>query len=870
MQSNHPNATVTCPRDGSRWYACNSGSRFVGCCKLDPCRYGCDRDYVGAARFQKGIDGQVPDATCHEGSFYMCSNPSPSIASYWGCCKSNPCSTSGCPVEDVGQAYLDGPEQQSFYSNVYEQSPWANTSDTWVDLPTPASTRYTSKVPGPSKDLVLTGLCAALFVVLPVTIAIWISFRNLKSRASKKRRNNEMYVSSQAIHALTDTLDSVLLPAAQVELKSDTAVIARDITAKAPSRLGLKTLYVLIGSSLTNIGVFGFLGFLWFSNETSMTWKNIMTGGWATRVVTVSALVLRTAVDFQAAMATAMLVALLLESRAGVRLNHLANMSPMRTGTVGPWTLAGFMMREVWHSARRYKRILNWTVLALVLLITTILLQFSSTLLLSDIKPGLLGSPEFEIQLKPGFSFRNIYQRITRDAAWTTNPPSYPTFGEYSEPASTANGIADTGLLLRTFLPWPAAATREIIRSYAGKALVLDARVSCQAPDITNLTASEHYAEIIGTVNATRQANMLQSIVASPFVCSVAGPNQYSICQLGRPLPSFIGSLKSQFENSTSYGTAFLVTKGTNSTTRSADGHRGEWLDITFTNQTNIGAAFSICFAPWDASMLNVSLTSASNRTEPALQWRGGFKATAVVNHLVPQQKHDVPRQILQMEKPHNFLGDVPPERERPLVQSDASGSSAAAYGSNTPLQENWSIFLTGEPLITLLNHFSRPPSRYTISADPALATIFEETMAATDSVAWAMSSLVTVLSATNYYSQFPAFDRVDNVTITFFGNVQYPRHTFGFMLMTWVLVAHYLVMSLIVVMFVSKTRLTLLGDAWSAFSQMAESSEVKHYIGERSVRTESTVIRELGEGRDANLRARIVRRGDVVEFAVE
>jgi hypothetical protein len=99
---------------------------------------------------------------------------------------------------------------------------------------------------------------------------------------------------------------------------------------------------------------------------------------------------------------------------------------------------------------------------------------------------------------------------------------------------------------------------------------------------------------------------------------------------------------------------------------------------------------------------------------------------------------------------------------------------------------------------------------------------------------------------------------------------VQYPRHTFGFMLMTWALVAHYLVVSLIVVLFVSKTRLTLLGDAWSAFSQMAESSEVKSYVGERGARNDETVVKELREGRDTNLRARIVRRGDAVEFAVE
>jgi hypothetical protein len=671
---------------------------------------------------------------------------------------------------------------------------------------------------------------------------------------------------------MANILNSVLLPANPREHKSDVTSTAREdtrITAEDCSRLGLKTLNTLFFSSIVNIGVFGFIAFLWFGDETSTKWHSIMAGGWATRAVSVSALILRTAVDFQAAIATAMLVALLLESRAGVRLYHLANMSPMRTGTVGPWTLAGFMLREAWHSARRYKRIVNWMVLALVLLLTTILLQFSSTLLLSDVQPGLLGSPQFERVLKTGLSFQNIYQRITRDAAWTTNPPVYPTFGEYSESVATIEGISDTGILLRTFLPHSTAANRQIIRSYNGKALVMDARVSCQAPDITNLNATEHYAEITGMVNATRPADMLQNIVASSFTCSLAGPNEYSICQLGTPLPNFIGSLKSQFENSTSYGAAFLVTKGTNSTTLSSSKKRSEWLDITFAKQTNIGASFSICFAPWDAAMLDVSMASPTNRTEPALQWRGGFRADAVVKHLTPQQKDNPPRQILQTQKPHSFLGDLPPERERPFIQSDASGSSAAAYGSNTPLQENWSIFLTGEPMITLLNHFSRPPSRSIISADPALAAIFNDTMTATGSVAWAVSSLITVLSATNYYSQQPAFDREDRVTYTYFGEMPYPRHTFGFKIMMWTLVGHYLVVSLIVVLFVSKTKLTLLGNAWSAFSQMAESAEVREYIG-KVAREDGAVERELKEGKNKGLRARIVRRGDGVEFVVE
>jgi hypothetical protein len=186
-----------------------------------------------------------------------------------------------------------------------------------------------------------------------------------------------------------------------------------------------------------------------------------------------------------------------------------------------------------------------------------------------------------------------------------------------------------------------------------------------------------------------------------------------------------------------------------------------------------------------------------------------------------------------------------------------------------TPLPENWSIFLTGEPFITLLNNFYRAPAR-SISADPAIAAVFTDTMAASDSVAWAVSSLITVLSMTNYYSQLPAFDRLETVDVSFFSNVLYPRNSLGFILLLWALVAHHIIVATIVVLFVSKTRLTLLGNAWSAFSQMADSTDVKEYVGDAGSKDDSTVLTGLRSKEKEGLRARLVRRGDVVEFAVE
>jgi hypothetical protein len=243
---------------------------------------------------------------------------------------------------------------------------------------------------------------------------------------------------------------------------------------------------------------------------------------------------------------------------------------------------------------------------------------------------------------------------------------------------------------------------------------------------------------------------MLQTIMPTPFDCTVAGKGQITICQLAQPRDAFVGSLKSQFENSTAFGTAFLVINGS-----SLASPREEWLEISFP-QTNTSASasasISLCFAPWDAAILDVTLQSALNRTEPLLQYWRAFEPSAVLNHLVPTANNGT-RQILDMQKPHSFLGDLPPPYRRPVVQSDMGGSSAAAKGTNVPLPGNWSVFLTGTPLVTHLRSFETPPTQI-ISADPALAAIFTGAIKAGFSVEWSLSSLITVLSMTNYYSQ--------------------------------------------------------------------------------------------------------------------
>jgi hypothetical protein len=194
-----------------------------------------------------------------------------------------------------------------------------------------------------------------------------------------------------------------------------------------------------------------------------------MIRNWVTRSISVSTLVLRTVADFQAAIATSMIVAWMLESKRGTSLHQLAHLSSMRTATAGPWTLSGFVLQDTRHYVKKYGPPYRHALLIATLLLTTIVLQFSSTILLSDLRPGPLGGGERDTQVRPGLSYRNMYRRITRDAAWTSDPPFYPTFGEYAEPVSAVNSVADTGMLLRALLPFSIAEDRQKLQVPMGK-----------------------------------------------------------------------------------------------------------------------------------------------------------------------------------------------------------------------------------------------------------------------------------------------------------------------------------------------------------------------------------------------------------------
>jgi hypothetical protein len=286
-------------------------------------------------------------------------------------------------------------------------------------------------------------------------------------------------------------------------------------------RLGWQSITILVLTNIVALAVIGFLGFLWFANLEDGVWHRIMVNGWATRAVSFATLVLRSAIDLQAGVAAAMLAALVLESST-VRLRDAARISTMRAGSPQPRALLDIIPAMSSSECRFFrlglvgaldpvfeKRIpLTMFCIAtgyggavLLLFATTTLLQFSSTILLSDLDLGQLPSlaanrsasydfvytahgiplPDAN-KSDPAQGYYHYTGRVTypiqlRGPTWSRNPPAFPAFAEYSRPISSPQGVDDTGVLLRAFLPFADAQSRESIRNYSGIAQVLDSRV---------------------------------------------------------------------------------------------------------------------------------------------------------------------------------------------------------------------------------------------------------------------------------------------------------------------------------------------------------------------------------------------------------
>ena len=475
-----------------------------------------------------------------------------------------------------------------------------------------------------------------------------------------------------------------LLPMSEAKAEADTAPKPRGRHGRVRSTLSRigPLAHIIIGLGTTVVlASLAFLTFLWFSSSKESTWRAIaVTGsGWMTRAVALTALCLRAAIALQASILTAMLASLALE-RGHILAIQLATFSTMRNSNSGPFWLT-YQLATALFKIPHWLRKTLLLFAAVLLLVSTLLIQFSSTVLLSDLdlrpipgkNQGSTAGTNFIFELDPNSEIipQNPYKSVSRATAWSLHPPLFPTFAEYTEPPAVATdnvaqtGVRDTGLTLRAFLPIEDQQSRYSIRNYSGRATVLDNSVTCMRPQLnhTNLKVTGGLPGL-ALVTQIAPSVTLPSIYQHPiqnvdyngdFYNSNAVANQACLIQPSDPGSwglSFcqiegVGSLLSAVTNSSSnitsnrvYGASYLavnITSGTNEewviyTAQDAAENNGiggagfnpfyfadngEWIDLLFNQNGSLTLSVSLCYTAFDSQDLFISAFSSENRTEP-------------------------------------------------------------------------------------------------------------------------------------------------------------------------------------------------------------------------------------------------------------
>lgn len=574
-------------------------------------------------------------------------------------------------------------------------------------------------------------------------------------------------------------------------------------------------------------------------------------------------------------------------------------------------------------------RRLAYSTVILFLAATTAVLQFSSTLLLSDLHLGPL--PSLSYPNKPYYDFAYAldgdaalnaafgssaypYPLQLRTSTWLRPAPAFPSFAEYAAPVPSQEGVDDTGVLLRAFLPFADAETRETIRNYTGTAFVLDSRVSCQRPKLSRLRltrtsnsndslVSSHYpAKLTGRLQPSfADVDRLWTPGPVAFECGVLiRPEALSLCQISTMYPMYDsysnnGGLLSEFWNLTLDETTQAVESGHSmwslpmivvqpsaissqamSTEIRDVKSNGVWTDIITEHQT---WSISVCYSAWATADLNVDIHSDSTRKEPTIHWNDqqGYHTVPDVHMQMGEIDSSAAdpstRGILQLARKESWFPseqNTPIIGIQPFVQEFVDVTNdLLTLCSNPPC----SALLPpgGDQSAAFYLHYVYNVNRAWTGMFPAdllASSLFHQTLDAnngTGSLARAMSTLITTLSSMAYYDQMPQFAQSSNASQISFTKVLFPQSRLGFCVVIGCLAVHMTLILLVTVAFGLYSKHTLLGNHWQSIAQL-RGPETDKLITRTNSSTDGEVKKIIASSgqEDISVSIRPTHRGDI------
>lgn len=635
--------------------------------------------------------------------------------------------------------------------------------------------------------------------------------------------------------------------------------------------LGILGGLIIIGGTLACFAGLGFLVFLWTAHgsdlegaNASTAWRTIMLEERMEQAVTLSTLLIRTAIASQATMCTAMSAALFLENRH-VRMAHVAQFSIMRAINDGPISLLRIIM-----SSKAGILCVEAALVAL-LVITTITLQFSSTILFSDLRASNLRGFD-ELISVPNYINHNI--SVIRLEEYYMEKPANSVFGEVYSNTSyipDSKGFSDAGLMQRAFLPFLLSQNRTDVLRFRGNTAVMSSKVACMRPNLTGViniitvskgddSARIHTGQLSGVIDyaSSLRDSHSDSPLCNPggcsglsYACNIPGWESIPTNNASRYLSSFAvagtvsgnqstivrqHSLDGPWRNDSLISLVYLTNMASKEWETTLDGldlatlpreDDGEWSSFELSPGRFLN--ISLCFSAFNMSMSYVDMIAEaplheqiSNISPLDITWdSSGVRRLFGTDPSHPSHADRGILTITDLRQPYDNSSLVVHEDTSAVIQAQME-DTYTLFGYMLYTLTGFVRYETGTATAVTCSQCTSQG----IGLHPELNHLIEDTLLATGRAADALRAYATSVALNMYASFLGSLQGTGKAEVAFTKNVQTAhlcRETGckGLISVVALVACHLLCVFAIAVLFVRQASYSRQGDVWHSVSQL-------------------------------------------------
>lgn len=694
---------------------------------------------------------------------------------------------------------------------------------------------------------------------------------------------------------------------------SDAGSVIRYPVPRSWRRLNLFNLAILTMGSAAIVAIFVFLVLLWEQSLaavrgsgglSSLFLQCILAKGWAPTTVTISTAALRVIIAAQAGAFTSMAAALILE-RVGITVPDAPFYSVARALQSPPHNLLGYMVKGSAGAGRKSRPWWNLPspiqaaiyALIMVEVAATIASQFLSTLMISDFANATavfrgLANPSIAVYSSyKGLTYTdNKYWAMPAEANWRF---AEAASGEEEGPfINDEEGIGDTGRAFRAFLPFEDEQQRVSLREYEGPTDVLDFRVVCVRPALSDLVQLPDQPDpvLMGKLDINASYPMLEKTPYSTepvrFTCPLAAGPAFgsepafrftSICYISDIPQAYLDAphVLAGAHNTNQY-LIFDATYNANFTswTNSKLGYRvartdGSWAVVT--NHKGDEMRITTCLFNQQYKTFSVKISSARDDPEPGMPWsheQNTYNTTdsrrqlGVINaEAPPSPQHN--RGILALNNSTEWGKiNVTKFSDTSYITQDNPKYYQAIMELGMYKQESGHYPDSPNSFIFLSNTSA---DNHNTIAHRTYFALFQETLRETGSPARALQAIFMRITQMIFYNSLRRSKRLGRATAFFSRPAQLPVRRLGLLWSAAIVGAHLCALFVTTALFLLRTDKSELGQLWQALSHVvsddtlpvfrrAAAGDLRDHDVRKLVRSESPDVPAAGGGDDAIL----------------